>query len=90
MRNGQFLFSAHSPARFDLRQMIDTAEVSADLVTGKFVGSPSRIDGIWLHAPTRVHPGYEVIELGTSHSLVYHFRRWDFSEKVTAIFWTIL
>jgi hypothetical protein len=63
--------------------MIDTAEVStSDFVTGKFVGSPSRIDGIWLHAPTRVHPGYEVIELGNSHARVYHFRRWDFSEKV--------
>lgn len=63
--------------------MIDTAQVSkTDFVTGKFVGSPARIDGIWLHAPTRVHPGYEVVELGSSHALVYHFRRWDFSEKV--------
>jgi hypothetical protein len=63
--------------------MIDTAEVSnTEFVTGKFVGRPERLDGIWLHAPTRVHPQYEVIELGTIHSLVYHFRRWNFSEKV--------
>lgn len=66
--------------------MIDTAEVSqTEFVTGKFVGIPSRIDGIWLHAPTRVHRGFETVELGTSHALVYHFRRWDFSEKVETL-----
>ncbi|KAI6176289.1 Glycosyltransferase family 92 protein [Aphelenchoides bicaudatus] len=78
-----FVIASHSPARFDLKQMIDTAVTDQnDLVTGKFVGRPARIDGIWLHAPTRVRPGYEVIELGTRHALVHHFRRWNFIEKM--------
>lgn len=55
-------------------------DVSAEQQTGKFVGIPSRIDGIWIHAPTKVKRGYEVIELADQHAQVYHFRRWNYTE----------
>ncbi|KAI6200747.1 Glycosyltransferase family 92 protein [Aphelenchoides besseyi] len=79
-RSQTTLHSLHSPYEFNLRGLIEQAEHSeVEFVTGKFVGRPERIDGIWLHAPSRVRSDYEVVELSPNHARVHHFRRWDFN-----------
>ncbi|CAD5218851.1 unnamed protein product [Bursaphelenchus okinawaensis] len=75
------IHTAHSPRDFDLIRTIDNIEVDdSNILTGKFVGRPAQIDGIWLHAPSRTRANYDVTELGGQFSRVYHFRQWKFDE----------
>ncbi|CAD5225581.1 unnamed protein product [Bursaphelenchus xylophilus] len=73
--------TSHSPSNFDMIGTIDNIEVDdSNIQTGKFVGRPDQVDGIWLHAPSRTRPEYDVIKLGGHFSRVYHFRQWGFDE----------
>uniref|UniRef100_A0A914E7G2 Glycosyltransferase family 92 protein n=1 Tax=Acrobeloides nanus TaxID=290746 RepID=A0A914E7G2_9BILA len=58
------LYTASIPEKFNLASTIETAQISwHHLNTGKFVGLPSKFNGTWIHAPTRVKPGHDKMGL---------------------------
>lgn len=74
------LLASQNSSTFDLSNLLQTLKLDGSMETGKHISSPSKIDGTWIHAPTRVHKACKVINLSRNQAKVLHFRQWIYSE----------
>ncbi|KAK0400422.1 hypothetical protein QR680_015234 [Steinernema hermaphroditum] len=72
---------AENPSDFNMSITFNTLELGRLETAGKSVVIPSRVDGSWIHAASRMRPGFEQVWLKESASSFWHFREWNYYQK---------